>query len=522
MKSTLTELFLQDGLGEGRLGSPRSPARPPSLRKRQSAQLNDLEAKLAQLMAENAALTKAKNDAEAELSQRNAELSSILAEKEVELEYLEREYREAQETCNRLEETYEGLKSSTCAIAVKHSEKVRELEEQVKKAAEELAAAQKGGHEQYTKAIAEKDAQIAHLRAQLDAQTAQIREMQEQIDNQQQALAAAAARQQQLPEPSVSVSDDFLDLHDVDYFDQRLQQLCAHVQQWVLRFSKFSDMRRCRPISEIDDAKLIDRLDNAVLDGSDVDDYLADRVRRRDVFMSMVMTMIYEFVFTRFLFGMDRDQRQRLKYLEKQLSETGPVHAVRQWRAVTLTLLSQRRNYKSQRDRDTEAVVQAILDGLDKILPPPSDKEEVILDQLRRVVREAVSLSIKMRCQRAEYIMLPPLQPEYDESGELVETVSFNAALMNERSGDAEAPDPEELERQRATVRVVLFPLVIRKGDDLGRGDDEVVVCPAQVLVQRPRKQRRVASGGGRPPAVSRAPTGMGDEEMGGMEAGRI
>ncbi|KAK1782079.1 hypothetical protein QBC45DRAFT_319799 [Copromyces sp. CBS 386.78] len=508
-----------DGLGEGRLGSPRSPARPPSLRKRQSVQLNDLETRLAQLMAENAALQKAKNDAQAELSQRNADLSSILADKNLEIENLQREIRNTQETCDRLQETYEGLKSSTAAIAVKHSEKVRELEEQVRKATEELAAAQ-GGHEQYTKAIAEKDAQIAHLRAQLDAQTAQIKDLREQIEEKQQQISRS-------PEPSGA--DDFLDLHDVDYFDQRLSQLCAHVQQWVLRFSKFSDMRHCRLTSEINDEKLIDRLDNAVLDGSDVDVYLADRVRRRDVFMSMVMTMIYEFVFTRFLFGMDRDQRQRLKYLEKQLSETGPVHAVRQWRAVTLTLLSQRRNYKSQRDRDTEQVVRAILDALDKILPPPSDKEEVILEQLRRVVREAVSLSIQMRCQRAEYIMLPPLQPEYDESGDLIETVSFNAALMNERSGDAEVPEPEELERSRATVRVVLFPLVIRKGDDWGRGDDEVVVCPAQVLVQRPRKQRRgrVVSAGKQvarePGAVQREPVpvpvpqGMrGDVTMGG------
>ncbi|KAJ4351010.1 hypothetical protein N0V85_009657, partial [Neurospora sp. IMI 360204] len=471
-------------------------------------QLNDLEAKLAQLMDENAALQKARNDAEAELSQRNADLSSILADKNVEIENLQREIRETQETCDRLEETYEGLKSSTSAIAVKHNETVRALEEQVKKASEELAAAQ-GGHEQYTKAVAEKDAQIAHLRAQLDAQTAQIRELQEQIEKQQIARS---------PEPSGA--DDFLDLHDVDYFDQRLSQLCAHVQQWVLRFSKFSDMRHCRLTSEINDEKLIDRLDNAVLDGSDVDVYLADRVGRRDVFMSMTMTMIYEFVFTRFLFGMDRDQRQRLKYLEKQLSETGPVHAVRQWRAVTLTLLSQRRNYKSQRDRDTEAVVQAILDALDKILPPPSDKEKTILDQLRRVVKEAVALSIQMRCQRAEYIMLPPLQPEYDESGELVETVSFNAALMNERSGDVQVPSPEELERQRATVRVVLFPLVIRKGDDWGRGDDEVVVCPAQVLVQRPRKQKsgRVVSAG-KAASVPVPQQGMrGDDQMmGGM-----
>ena len=510
----------QDGLGEGRLGSPRSPARPPSLRKRQSIQLNDLERQFAQLQAEYAALLKAKNDTEAELHQRDAHLNSVLADKSIEIETLQRELQEARDTIDRLEQTCEGLESSTAAIAAQHSDKVRDLEEQVRKATEELAAAE-GGHEQYTKAIAQKDAEIAHLRAQLDAQTAQIAALQEQINNQESVSRS--------PEPSSSgASDDFLDLHDVDYFDQRLSQLCAHVQQWVLRFSKFSDMRHCRLTSEINDEKLIDRLDNAVLDGSDVDLYLADRVRRRDVFMSMVMTMIYEFVFTRFLFGMDRDQRQRLKYLEKQLAENGPVHAVRQWRAVTLTLLSQRRNYKAQRDRDTEAVVQAILDALYKILPPPSDKEKVILDQLRRVVKEAVTLSIQMRCQRAEYIMLPPLQPEYDESGELIETVSFNAALMNERSagGDSgEMPAPEELERMRATVRVVLFPLVIRKGDDMGRGDDEVVVCPAQVLVVRPRNRQkgRVVSGGKQVAAAARGdrePVSQGvrgDEMMGGV-----
>jgi hypothetical protein len=87
-----------------------------------------------------------------------------------------------------------------------------------------------------------------------------------------------------------------------------------------------------------------------------------------------------------------------------------------------------------------------------------------------------------MRCQRAEYMMLPPLQPEYDDTGELTETVSFNAALMNEASGSAEQTN-EELEAANATVRVVLFPLVLRKGDEEGKGEDEIVVTPAQVLV---------------------------------------
>jgi len=253
-------------------------------------------------------------------------------------------------------------------------------------------------------------------------------------------------------------------------------------------------MRACRLTGEINDEKIIDRLDNAVLDGSDVDAYLTDRVRRRDIFMSMTMTMIWEFVFTRYLFGMDREQRQKLKALEKLLSDVGPPRAVRHWRAVTLTLLSRRPAFAEQRDQDTEAVVQAVLQTLSMILPPPSQLEDQIQAQLRRVVHEAVSLAVQMRCQQAEYMMLPPLQPEYDANGDLADTVVFNAALMAERgAGGAAAPahqSPDELEASGAVVRVVLFPLVVRKGDDEGEGDEEIVVCPAQVLVARPARDR--------------------------------
>lgn len=100
-----------------------------------------------------------------------------------------------------------------------------------------------------------------------------------------------------------------------------------------------------------------------------------------------------------------------------------------------------------------------------------------------------------MRTQRAEYIMLPPLQPEYDTNGDLVRKVHFNAALMNERSG--EVSSNEELEARAAVVKIVLFPLVVKKGDDSGEGEDEIVVCPAQVLVAGPPKKKvvRVMSG---------------------------
>jgi len=103
-----------------------------------------------------------------------------------------------------------------------------------------------------------------------------------------------------------------------------------------------------------------------------------------------------------------------------------------------------------------------------------------------------------MRTQRPEYVMLPPLHAEYDSNGDLVRKVHFNAELMNERSG--EFPSNEELQRKNAVVRIVLFPLVVKKGKDNGDEEpgDETIILPAQVLVARPEKEKktvRIASG---------------------------
>jgi hypothetical protein len=267
-------------------------------------------------------------------------------------------------------------------------------------------------------------------------------------------------------------------IYDTDYFSMRCQHLFNGVSQWVIRFSKLSDLRASRLSSEIKDERVIDKLDNSVLDGSNVDRYLNDRVRRRDIFTSMVMVMIWEFVFTRYLFGMDREQRQILKSLEKRLSDNGPPATIYAWRATTLALLSKQPSFQTQRDQDALAVTAAILETLSQILPPPSNLLDHLRAKLRRVVNDAVDLSILMRTQLADYMMLPPLQPAYDDTGELVGMVAFNAALMNQPGGEREA---EDLEREGALVSVLLFPLVVVKGDD----DDEFVVFPAQVRTTR-------------------------------------
>ncbi len=465
------------------MGSPRSPTRPHSMRRRQSMQVLDLESKVEQLVAENRLLAEQKAQAE-RAAQSGTQVSSALVDKDAEIDSLKRTLDWLQNEVSRLTEVNEGLTSANVTIVRQHSDRYGVLEQEHGQATRELQEVRdahtnlSSGMEgivrnEVQNAVADKDREIAELRAELDAAKEQIREMQRQI------LASKAN------------DTEFLTIRDEDYFDNACQQLCQHVQQWVLRFSKFSDMRACRLTSEINNDKTIDRLDNAILDGSDVDNYLSDRVKRRDVFMSMTMTMVWEFIFTRYLFGMDREQRQKLKSLEKTLSEVGPASAVHSWRATTLTLLARREAFAQQREQDTQAVVHAIIETLSEILPPPSHLEGQIEEQLTRVMKSAVDLSIEMRCQRAEYMMLPPLQPEYDANGDLASKVIFNAALMNERSGDTVSN--EDLEDQKAVVRIVLFPLVVKKGDDSGEGEEEIVVCPAQVLVAKPKKTVRMA-----------------------------
>jgi hypothetical protein len=466
-------------------------------------QIKDLEARLDQLASENRLLATAKINAEQALEELHFAQSKTEHATQEALELRDAELREKDEAIAkmrealalmqkevaRLTEVNEGLTATHNELSSTHEQRYSQLEQQHAETHEQWQESSRDledlrskhaelstGMEEIVRReldtrLAEKDAEIQRLHDDLEEAKTKIRELQQQI------LAGQ--------------SDEIIITRDEDYFENACQQLCQHVQQWVLRFSKFSDNRVCRSTNQVRDEKVVDRFDNAVLDGSEVDIYLGDRVRRRDVFMSVVMTMIWDYIFTRYLFGMDREQRQKLKLLEKNLSEVGPQSAVHRWRAMTLTLLSKRESFKLQRVSDTEAVVQEIYSTLARFLPPPQHLQGPIQESLRNVMKIAVDLSIEMRTQIAEYIMLPPLHPEYDTNGDLARKVYFNAALMNERSGETTSND--ELEAQQAVVRMVLFPLVVKKGSDTGEGDEEIVVCPAQVLVARSGKDKPVA-----------------------------
>ncbi|KAF4944024.1 hypothetical protein F66182_18690, partial [Fusarium sp. NRRL 66182] len=215
-----------------------------------------------------------------------------LRDKEAEIARLTKSLEWMQSEVQRLTSENEAVNAKHAELTASHAREVDGLRTRQL----ELASGMEGiVREQISAALAEKDAELRRLRDELAAARQAVQELQQQI------VAATA--------------DDVLSIYDEDYFDNACQRLCQHVQQWVLRFSKHSDLRRCRSLSEVRNTNVADRFDNAILDGVDVDAILADRVRRRDVFVAVVMAMIWEYVFTRYLFGMDREQRQKLKAL---------------------------------------------------------------------------------------------------------------------------------------------------------------------------------------------------------------
>lgn len=236
-------------------------------------------------------------------------------------------------------------------------------------------------------------------------------------------------------------------------------------------------------VHRVTDDAIKERFENVMLDDRGVRRMLKDESRRSQIFAAITMRLIWEFVFTRYLFGLEVEERHRLLSLERTLAEVGAPGAVHQWRATTLTLLSQRHSFRTRLTTETEAAVQEIMRHLNFILPAPSQHLHTIISALRRIVTHAVDLAVEMRTQRAEYVMLRAPRPEYDDNGEVSNTVFFSSSRMSALNSDVSSVD---LELEHAAVKSVLFPLVIRRGNEYGEEyEREHIVYKMQVLVNR-------------------------------------
>ncbi|KAF3928307.1 hypothetical protein AA313_de0209249 [Arthrobotrys entomopaga] len=478
--------------------TPLSPDRPMSvnLRKRQSLQLMDLETRIRTLNDQNTHLSgelsrlqqesassekKVEAIAYKHLQERSAlvealEIRSLaVSERESQIETLKKNLEWYKQEDDNLAEQLRQLRITNEQLAASEAAQ-RQQYERKREQLHTLSQQHSDLQEQYT-------ALSSGLNDIINQQIATVAKAKDgEIEKLKQELAAAKSNANKL-QVKLNAMNRYIDAKDEVYFARSCGHLFNAVQQWCVKFSKFSDTATCVSFDTISDDSVKDLVESVVLDGSDFKAMLRDRVRRREIFMAMAMSLIWELIFCRYLFGLESEERQKLKALEEKLNEVGPPAAVHLWRATTLQLLSQRRAFRAALPAATEPVVQEIYRTLAILLPPPRHLEQQVIESLRTVIDLAVTLSIDMRTQRAEYFMWEA------PDNSIGRPVDFVALRMNNRGNEGLTND--QLEQMGAVVRVVLFPLVTKRGDENGDGYDvETVIAPMQVLVSKPPTSR--------------------------------
>ncbi|KAF3941533.1 hypothetical protein ABW19_dt0203610 [Dactylella cylindrospora] len=473
--------------------TPLSPERPISvnLRKRQSIQLMDLESRIRTLNEQNVQLSNevARLQEESAGSEKNIEAlvykhlqersalvealeirSLAVSERESQIETLKKNLEWYKQEDDNLAQQLQQLRITNEQLAASEATQ-RQQYERKREQLHSLSQQHSDLQEQY----AELSSGLNEIINQQITKVAQLKDA--EIEKLKQELATAKSTANRL-QVKLNAMNRYIDAKDEVYFARSCGHLFNAVQQWCVKFSKFSDAATCVAFDAIADESVKDLVESVVLDGSDVKAMLRDRVRRREIFMAMTMALIWELIFCRYLFGLEADERKKLKALEEKLNEVGPPAAVHMWRATTLQLLSQRRAFRASLPAATEPVVQEIYRSLRSLLPPPFHLEQQVVDSLRNVINLAVTLSIDMRTQRAEYFMWEA------PDNSIGQPIEFVALRMNNRGNEGLTND--QLEQMGAIVRVVLFPLVTKRGDENGDNYDvETVIAPMQVLVSK-------------------------------------
>ena len=308
---------------------PSSPTRPPSIRRRQSLKLMDLEQKVELLGIENGTLVHEKANLEKSLAKTRADqqeataalteklesADKVLADKNAEIDELNKKLTWYQEEMARLQghnasltQLQAAYKLSHASISLRYDKKSQQLLELTNEHTE-LQSKYKGlqGEREHSQAIADeiqaKDAELQLLRSELQKARDEVRSLERKV----------MARQ----------SNRYLDIKDPSHFAHSANILFQDVQKWSEDFSHFSLGRRCIHVHRVTDEEVKDRFENVMLDDRGVRRMLKDESRRGTAITAIMMRLIWEFVFTRYLFGLETEERQKLLSLERTLAEVG-------------------------------------------------------------------------------------------------------------------------------------------------------------------------------------------------------
>ena len=391
--------YEQNGFGEGRIGSPRSPTRPHSMRRKQSMQLLDMQAQMA-AMAE-------------ELAAARQEKAVILQAKEAaerNLDEARREAGKAQQYKAQAEEVRGLLESMT----LKNTDLTRQtldlqaqLEERDNSAQATIAAA-------VAAAIASKEDELVQLRQRAErlshdwsGDEREIEELEQIIANQK--LEIASLKQSR---PTSSNGPDYLAEYSRDdaYFEQSCQKLFRGVWRWIHAFSD----RRKHSVSDLEDIKSLEdpRIYQWMKDAftGNPSSYLADFDKRRLILISLTMSLFHHYIFSKHFFGLTKDQEEASTVLEMVVDDSDISDSeFRLWRATQFCLFSKSRNYSTQRNDEVLRVTDSVMRKLSDVLPQPSSsssdgqRTRILIEELKIIVKKAAELSNDMRRQPVKY-----------------------------------------------------------------------------------------------------------------------
>ena len=150
---------------------------------------------------------------------------------------------------------------------------------------------------------------------------------------------------------------------------------------------------------------------------------------------------------------------------------------------MTLNIVASDEEIVAQQADRIERLSSDIYDSLAAILPPPETFQGQIYDSLRLIVASAVDFSMEMRTQPCEYTMKWPILSELEANREILTPILPTAIPVNQCSIVYSLDD--KLSAQDAVSHMILFPLVVRKGDEAGYGEEESVIFPAQVIAMK-------------------------------------
>lgn len=383
------------------MGSPRSPTRPHSMRRKQSMQLLDMQAQMA-AMAE-------------ELAAARQEKAVILQAKEAaerNLDEARREAGKAQQYKAQVEEVRGLLESMT----LKNTDLTRQtlglqaqLEERDNSAQATIAAA-------VAAAIADKEQELVQLRQRVErlshdwsGDEREIEELEQIIATQK--LEIASLKQSRTTSSVVNDSDYLAEYaRDDAYFEQSCQKLFRGVWRWIHAFSD----RRKHSVSDLEDIKSLEdpRIYAWLKDAftGNPSSYLADLDKRRLILMALTMSLFHHYIFSKHFFGLTKDQEEASKVFEIVVDDSDISNSeFRHWRAQQFCLFSKSRNYSIQRNQEVIGVTNSVMRKLSDVLPQPSSspsdeqRTRILIEELKIIVKKAAELSNDMRRQSTKY-----------------------------------------------------------------------------------------------------------------------